>query len=658
MVIKMKLKKLFFLIVTIVLIFQPHLFAQPNSSMLSKKYRASKLKKVLPSPDRWRPFPTASERDAWGSLPGDVKNQLINRAKKYLNYAWPDLPATLFLDFVRTGNRTKYQQARDFRREALCNLVIAECVEGKGRFLDDVVNGIWVTCEESYWDVPAHLGMQAQGYGLPDVAEPTVDIFSSETGSLLAWTAYLLGDKIDAVSPIIKQRIQIELEQRILTPCLERDDFGWLGFLDDRPVNNHNPWCNSNWLTVVLLNEQDKDRRIEAVRKILKSLDVFIAGYPPDGGCDEGPGYWNRAAGSLFDCLELLYVATDSEVDFYDERLIQEMGKYIYRAYISDQYFINFADASPRISIEADLAYRFGKRIGDATMMNFGAFMADLYQKRGLTFWGSIGRQLPAIFNYSELHAAQKAQPLLKDTWLENLQVMTARSEPGSAKGFYVAAKGGHNGESHNHNDVGNFIVYFDGEPMIIDVGVETYTQKTFSAQRYEIWTMQSAYHNLPTINGIMQKDGREFAARNVSYSENDNFAELKLDIAGAYPAEAMINQWMRTIRLDRDKELLIEDAFDLNGAAQQIDLTLMTVCQVNLDVPGKIVLERNRDSSDGALIKLDVFYDESKFLVKLENMKLTDKQLKSVWKNEITRILLRTNEPIARDRWQMKIVP
>ena len=77
---------------------------------------------------------------------------------------------------------------------------------------------------------------------------------------------------------------------------------------------------------------------------------------------------------------------------------------------------------------------------------------------------------------------------------------MAARSKDGSAEGLYLAAQGGHNAESHNHNDVGNFIVYADGQPAIIDVGVETYTAKTFSSQRYEIWTMQSAYHNLPSI--------------------------------------------------------------------------------------------------------------------------------------------------------------
>ena len=55
---------------------------------------------------------------------------------------------------------------------------------------------------------------------------------------------------------------------------------------------------------------------------------------------------------------------------------------------------------------------------------------------------------------------------------------MAARSSQGSERGFYVAAKGGHNAESHNHNDVGSFIVYADGYPALIDVGVEAYTAK------------------------------------------------------------------------------------------------------------------------------------------------------------------------------------
>ena len=70
--------------------------------------------------------------------------------------------------------------------------------------------------------------------------------------------------------------------------------------------------------------------------------------------------------------------------------------------------------------------------------------------------------------------------------------MMAAREKPGSSEGLYVAAEGGHNAQSHNHNDVGNVIVFADGRPVLVDAGVEEYTSKTFSSRRYEIWTMQS----------------------------------------------------------------------------------------------------------------------------------------------------------------------
>src|SRR5690606_3238301 len=87
---------------------------------------------------------------------------------------------------------------------------------------------------------------------------------------------------------------------------------------------------------------------------------------------------------------------------------------------------------------------------------------------------------------------------------------------------FVVAAKAGDNGDSHNHNDVGSVIVYKHGKPLLIDVGVETYTGKTFSPQRYDIWTMQSAYHNLPSFGGVQQQPGAGFAANAVEVEMNE----------------------------------------------------------------------------------------------------------------------------------------
>ena len=115
--------------------------------------------------------------------------------------SWDPLPATLFLGFVRTGNRSDYESELFARRQKLAALVVGEVLENRGRFLDDIVNGIWAICEESYWGVPGHLGMQQQGVGLPDITEPTVDLFTAETSSLLSWTVYLMEDQAQSRFP-------------------------------------------------------------------------------------------------------------------------------------------------------------------------------------------------------------------------------------------------------------------------------------------------------------------------------------------------------------------------------------------------------------------------------------------------------------------------
>jgi len=218
--------------------------------------------------------------------------------------------------------------------------------------------------------------------------------------------------------------------------------------------------------------------------------------------------------------------------------------------------------------------------------------------------------------------------PLPRDVWLDQIQVMAARDQAGSSAGFYVAAKGGHNAESHNHNDVGNVIVYVDGKPVIIDVGVETYTRKTFSPQRYEIWTMQSAYHTLPTIDGVMQAPGETFAARDASHAADDATARFSLDIAGAYPPEARLAAWQRTVTLHRGAGVDITDAHTLAAPVGEITLSIMTPCLVDAGEPGRIALTETSlpgERTTGAAL---LIYDAAKLAVTVEDIAIEDGRL------------------------------
>ncbi len=595
---------------------------------------------------RFHPFPIASERAGWDALPQDARTALVGRGEAQLKVPWEVLPATLFLEFKRTGNRSHYEGVRGRRRAKLEQLVVAECIENKGRFADEIANGVWLTCEETFWGYPAHLSAQKAGTGLPDVAEPIIDLFAAETSMLLAWTSYLLGPKLAAVNKLIPERIRLEVDRRILTPGLAREDFGWMGFRGGAP-NNWNPWISSNWLASALLVEPDEKRRQAAVYKILRCLDNFLNGYADDGGCDEGPGYWGRAGASLFDCLELLHQATDGALDGFTLPLVREIGLYICRAHIHDDWYTNFADAPARVHPDGDLIYRFGRRVNDETMMRHGAFAAFYRDPKAIP-GDSLGRQLPALFHLDELRKAPRGQALLRDVWLPGIEVMAARCAEASPRGLYLAGQGGHNAESHNHNDVGNFLVYADGEPVIIDVGVETYTAKTFSSKRYDIWTMQSAYHNCPTIDGVMQAAGREFRATDVSYHADDQAAEFRLNLAAAYPKEAGLKSWRRRLRLDRGRnEVAVTDEYSLAKAPGEITLTLMTPCQVTQEGAGRLSLQG----------RAKVLYDTAAFAPVVEEIKLEDSRLRGSWGERLYRILLKAQNPPAAGSWTTRIV-
>jgi hypothetical protein len=621
---------------------------QGPRNLLTGGLREQALAAALLPAAQWHPYPTIRDRADWEAVPQEIRAGFIRQAQQYLGTTWERIPASVTLQYIRGGNRSHYDAINTRQREKLATLVMAEVFENQGRFLDDIANGIWAISEQTFWGSTAHLGMQRAGSGLPDVTEPIVDLFAAETGALLAWTDYLLGERLDTVSPLLRKRIRAEVDRRVLTPALARDDFWWMGFGDRKNVNNWNPWINSNWLAAALLLEADPQRRAASVYKIMRSLDNFINGYPDDGASDEGPGYWDRAAASLFDNLELLRGATKGTVDIYSSPLVRNMGQYIYQVYIKDAYFVPMGDAPAKLTPDAELVYEYGKRIADPVMERFGAWLA---QRRGPYRPGSSspGRILPALLVAGEIAAAPVAEPLPGSVWLPDLQLMAARSMPGSAQGLYVAAWGGHNGQSHNHNDVGNFIVYGDGQPVLIDVGVETYTAKTFSPQRYEIWTMQSAYHNLPTINGIMQSPGREFQAKDVSFNETATRVTFSADIAPAYPAAAAVKRWQRRVALDRKAPAVeLEDRYELNTWKEPVRLNLMTSLHVDTSRPGEARLD------DRYLLT----YDARALKAASEEIRVSDERLRSVWGDRLERIVLTAQGTAPRGGYRVVLRP
>jgi hypothetical protein len=636
-------------VIVFALIVCANTFAQ-KKNVLSGKFSIEELKNILIPQAQWTPFPKPQNREGWLAADQEMLKANLKVAETYLNYNWPSIPATKSLLIDRTGNRSEYEEIAAEKRRVLGILLLAEVYENKGKFTDPIINGVWSICEESYWGAPAHFPKTKEYSGLMDVSQPFVELFGAETAAYLTWVDYFLGDKLDAVSPQIRKRIYLEVNNRIFQPVMTKPH-GWMTTnANGRRPNNWNPWICSNWLNAALLLEKDETKRIAMVSKILHVLDEFLNPYPQDGGCDEGPGYWGAATACLYDNVSMLNLATNNSFKYvYQDEKFRNMARFIYRAQIGKEYFLNFADADPTPRISGNLIYRFGKDIQDQDMMNFGAYYRR--PKDGVAVTGRLYRGLQELFTQNEYQTAPQALPLPKDVWLPDIQVMLARDEQGSSKGLLVAAQGGHNDESHNHNDVGNYVVYYDGLPLLIDVGKGTYTRKTFGSQRYEIWSNSSDYHNTPTINGNVQLPGSEYKAGNIAYKQGKGFTQLSMDISKAYPADAGISSWQRTIQLNRGKNVEVNDVINMKKA-DAITEHLMTCYPSEVKTPGELTIHyapANAKPRD-FVIK----YNAKQIQPVVEKVKLTapeDKGVEQEWGDNIYRINFKVIAPKTNDK-------
>src|SRR5437667_3661637 len=432
-------------------------------NLLSGHYKLDDVKNSLIQRAQWKPYPkTAAE---WREhVPQGLLDEIVKNGERSLAREIPPVTATLFLEFVRTGNRSHYEAQSFARRNNLIDLVLAEAVEDKGRFSDAIANYIWAICEETYWGIPAHVGVQRAKSGLPDTSDPTVDLFGAETAATLALTDYLVGEKLDKISPLIRKRIKTEADRKIFDAIKQSQRYSWID--PTKKVNNWDPWIMSNLMTANLLLEPDDAKRAENLYQYMKFVDVYLNGLGDDGGCDEGPSCWFVAGGAVFDALEVLQSATQNRINIYSEPLIQKMASYIYKMHIADNYFVDFADADPKFSGDGLMLYRFGKDIKDDTLTQFGLY---LYSRNRMPIGEGFQkpRRLRNLLTVKDLPASKASYMPVSEAWFSDIQAMTARTP----SGLFLATHAGNNDESHNHNDIGDFIVYLRNEPVIIDAG-------------------------------------------------------------------------------------------------------------------------------------------------------------------------------------------
>lgn len=573
----------------------------------------------------YRLFPDVKDREFWEGAKKNSGEFFEYIYKLCGNPPRKFLTASLYREFEITGNRSNYEGIYFARRNELIVKVFMECFSNDGSFMDDIFDLTWMILEETAWVIPAH-----EAGALPDFKRQTLDLFAAETACTMAFVYQTVGSKLDEYSPVVTRRIVDRIEHMILDDYLERDDYWWMGFTDDLSCN----WCvwiNSNIIACAIAVCTDKERLQQILYKACRSVDIYINKHPDDGACDEGPSYWNQAGLCLMECLWMLKLVTDNQLDFFDNEMVKNTLEYFMKVYTGNGECVNFADCHVKVAIYYATIYKFAQISGNDDVKSFAHQLYKDAPMMNITTMesGSISkvfRMLDVAKYMGEISSLKYDDCVSKtDYYLESTNVLTSKSHINPGKGLIISAKGGHNDESHNHNDVGHFVVYKNGIKFIVDPGCMQYTAFTFSDKRYTIWPMRSKYHNVPVIGGSEQMNGRDFYAANVVYESHEDGMTFALDIKEAYPNKADIDKWRRTISFDRtNQEIQITEDFSF---AQEMEYEL-----------GFITPAEPKQTEDGVLLTgekgetLSITFAGAKLDYRLEEIDLADQGLVKQW--------------------------
>ena len=477
-----------------------------------------------------------TDRAAWDRLAKEpAAAKIIRGAEALLKAPVDPLPDDLYLAFTRNGNRRNYESPYFRRINQLENLVLAECLENKGRFIPAIEARIRAICAERSWVMPAHDASLSNF----NKTQLTIDLGSSARGWLLAITADWLRDVLheDVLSDIRR-----EVERRILSPyrtCLETGALRGNWWI--RGENNWNAVCQAGVLGTALTLVEKREERAVYLALIDYFYQFFMKGFTDDGYCSEGMGYWNYGYGHALLLGLTLRNATGGKLDLFADAKNRKVADYACGYQLQMGKSPWFADG------------------GGAPDRNCWALMLQIWpdlvpaEATHLPLLsGSIHTISLRAFGQEPSPPAGKEPTVLPiRTWFDRAQVLICRQPSSAPVPFSLALKGGHNAELHNHNDVGSYTVMLDGLEMAGDPGGEVYTRRTFSSERYTSQVLNSYGHPVPVIGGKLQPAGRRYEARVIRTDFTDASDTCVIDYARAYPVPAL-TKLERAFRYDR----------------------------------------------------------------------------------------------------------
>ncbi|WP_157972471.1 heparinase II/III family protein [Saliphagus sp. LR7] len=618
-------------------------------------WTVDRVRRVLEETNGRGELPTYDDGDRWQEIAtdpttGPYAGTIVERAMEFSDDRVPPLPASLYADYTRTGNRPRYERPYFGRGRRLGVLALAECLEREGRFLDDVLDHAWAICEQTTWLLPAHLPEEERTDGLPSLRDPAdhhVALFSARTAHLLAEVDYLLNDRLH---PALRRRLRTEIDDRVLTPFESRDDFHW----QEPPAGNWTAVCNAGAVIAAVYLEEDLDRLARLVVQAAHGLEHYLASFGTDGCSPEGLSYWNFGFSHYAMLATVIEARTEGRLSLLSPEILPEIARFPLRIELSPGRYVLFSDSREGEDVDPYLACWAGTEFDVPELVATGrrAFssMDGIFSQRPSDGLAETVRNL-CWCQQATADGAKRAPD--RGFLFDDAGWWFARDDPSDPDGLAVAAKAGSNDEPHNHNDCGSFVVHYGGESSITDIGVGTYDRDYFSDHRYEYLTARSLGHPVPLVNGYEQAAGPDYTAEIVDRVETDDRERFDVELAECYPSAAGVSSLRRSFVLERTAtRLTVTDQIVFDSDVADPDATEVFVSYAPMTTTG----DGRAIAIDGTRTRTTVSFDPAPAAIEVEHLpdaidfstvQGVDTDVRDVWRARITPATTAGDEPV-----------
>lgn len=442
----------------------------------------------------------------------------------------PQISFQLEIRIFKDGNRCEFEKLYFLRRKQLsAYALMAMLYPENDEYIKGLENVICEICNEYSWQLPAH--RQTERFNRRN----GIALFSAETGLYLAEIKAIFGDRLH---PLVVERITTELKWRIIESFKKRTE-GFESF-------------KSNWAAVcggavgTVFMYEDPEGYIEVKQRLDKCMQNYLESCCDEGSTSEGISYWDYGFSFFVLYHDMLRRYTFGRVDGFKSDMLyikheklKNLANFFNSLCLDEKNVVSFSDGSQKLSYTSWLLEFLNREYQTELPPVEGGVL-------GIDKFSSAVR---SCIYYTPERKTKKFSPMKKH--YKELQWYIERKE-----NYSFAAKGGHNAEEHNHNDIGSFIITHKEQCIFADLGAPEYNADTFGIDAYDHNLNKSSLgHSVPVINGTIQKFGREYCG-NLNVEKNI----VSIEFANAYPEK--IKSLNRKFELLEDKIILC-DKFD-----------------------------------------------------------------------------------------------